>query len=126
MGAAAGVDGDLAEAFGTFLCGWIGGSGGFARTGDESVDGGNDEEVDGGRDQEEADQGGDEFSDGKRGAADVENDTVEIRFTYDESDERVDHALDERGDDRSESGADDDTYGEIDDVAAQDELLEPG
>src|ERR1700757_2429324 len=62
VGAAAGVDGDFAEAFWALLSGGVGRLLAAVHAGDQSIDWENDEEVDDGCDQDEGDAGVDEIA----------------------------------------------------------------
>ena len=58
----------------------------------------------------------------EHGVVDRELQAAEVRLAADRRDQRRDESVDERRHDRAERGADDDGDGEVDDVAAQDEL----
>jgi len=123
MRAAAGIKGNLAEAFRTLFGGRIGRSGIFAGAGNQGVDRGDDEEVHGAGDEQEADDGGDEIADGKYGGADGEADTGEVGFADEQGNDGVDDVFYECGHDGAERSADDDADGEVNNVATQYELL---
>lgn len=117
--AAVGGDWDLGEALGA---GFDGGGFGALEAGEQFLYGKDEEEVDDEGDDEEVDDGVEEVAvlDGR--LMEGEDKIGEVGLTYDGGDKRSDDVFDERFSDRSESCADDDGDGEVDDVAAQDEV----
>jgi len=84
VGAAAGVDGNFAQAFGTFLGGGVGRFFTFVHAGHERVDRSDYEKVDGGGDQEERDAGVDELANRERNAVNSKCEAGKIAVLADE------------------------------------------
>src|SRR5205823_2876593 len=84
----------------------------------------NDEQIYRERDQQKRNERVDELADEELAAIDREGDRRKIRRLHKRGNERGQQILDQRGHDRAERGADDDGDREIDDVAAEQELLE--
>lgn len=118
MGAAPGVDGNLAQTFRTLFSGGIGGRGSPAGARNERIDGSDHKKVNRGRNQQEADHCGKEIANREDRTSNGERDSGEVGLADQESDERVDKILDQSGHDCAEGGADDDTNRQINDVAA--------
>ena len=120
--AAGGGEGDVAEALSAGLGGDGLGCGCSLEFGDEVIGGRNDEEVDDRGQHEEGDEGVEEVAVGDCASVDVEDEGGEVWFADYGCDEGSDDVFDERVDDGAEGCADDDGYGEVEDVAAEDEV----
>ena len=94
--------------------------------GHERVDRRHDEEEHRGGDRHEREHVVEEVAVGEVAAVDRERQRGEVRLAEDRGDDRRDDVGDERLDHGGERGADDDRHREVDDVAAEQELLEVG
>jgi len=79
-------------------------------------------EVDDAGNDEEVDAGSEEAAIFDWCSADVEYEGGEVRLTHERTDERTDDVINERFGNGRESSSDDDGDGQIDDVAAQNEI----
>ena len=120
--AAAGSDGDVAEALRAGLGGrWRGCFRAFEFL-QEVLRGQNENKVDDPGEQDERDCGVEEVSVFNFAAVDGPYEGGEVRLAYDGGDEWGNDVADERGDDCGEGSADDDGDGEVHNVAAQNEI----
>src|SRR5947209_15221894 len=125
MGAAAGVDRDFAEAFGTFLGRRIGRLLATMHAGDQRVNGKDDEKVNCRRDQDKGDASIDEVIEWKCDAAYRELQGRELLSAAgSQLYQRIQESRSEPANHAGKGCADDHADGHIHDVAAQDELLE--
>ena len=83
-----------------------------------------DEEEHGGPDRDELDHGRDERAVAEHRVVDREGEVAEVGLADDHRDDRHDQVVDERGDHRRERDAHDERDRELDDVAAEQEVLE--
>src|ERR1019366_3450960 len=118
-GAAAGGDGDVAEALGTFFGGGVRRHRLLLHAIHKGVHREHHEVINGGGDEQEGDDGVDEIADGELAAVDSELNGGEVGLTDQGRDERGQEVFGESGDDAAEGRTDDDADGKIDDVAAK-------
>ena len=117
--AAFGGEGDVGEALGAGLVGYMNGA---LDLGEEVVERNDDEEVDDGGNDEEVDGGVKEAAVFDGCAVEGGGEAGEVGGVDGGGDELHDDVFGQRGDNRAEGGTDDDGDSEVDNVAAQDEV----
>ena len=123
-GAAPCGDRDFAEAFWTFLCCGIGRRFAASHPCHKGVHRKHDENIDCGGNEHERQECVDEIADQKFAAMDFKGDGGKIGLTGNGGDQRCDQIFHKCGDDGPKSRAHDDCYGEVQNVAAKQELPE--
>jgi hypothetical protein len=120
--AALGGGRNVAEALGTGFGGRRGGGYRFLELIQQRIQGENDQKIYRGRDQQERDERVEEVAILDLSAVDIKDQRGEVRLVDDGRDQRGNDVGHQRSDNGAESSADYDGYGEVDDIAAKDEV----
>lgn len=124
MGAAPGVDGNLAQALRALLGGGIGGRRVLAHARDQGVDRSDDKEIDRRRDQQEIHQRGDEDANREGRRPNGEGNRGEVRLADQKGNNRFNQRLDQGSHNSAKSRANHDADRHVDHIATKNELLE--
>jgi hypothetical protein len=116
-------DWDIAEALGAGLGGrWFSNRG--VEFFEQVLGWDHEEEVDDASEDQEVNDGGEEVAVSDLASVDVRHEIAEVGFSYDGSNQRTDDFFCQCGHDAGERSSDDDSDGQVDHVATQDEVAE--